>query len=133
MEHCRKVPHVVATGETIKPCQYDNLARDFSGDWYATFLSSQRVMKAYGSALTDIINADNKDEIKKSSDDLLAALQAIPESPAANAHADAISGLAQQLRELLFDHMKAYAIRSVVDSTKNTVPMICRTVGENSL
>ncbi|HLW69846.1 MAG TPA: hypothetical protein VKS22_04405 [Candidatus Binataceae bacterium] len=132
IEHCKKVGHaVVSAGATEKPCEYDNLAADFSGDWFETFLSGPQVMKAYGAALSGIMNADSKDDIKKSSDDLAAALQAIPGSPAANASADAISDLAQQLTELILDNMKAHAIHAVVESTKNTVPIICKTVGDN--
>jgi len=130
-------PIVVAYIEQCKkkgqPCEYKNLAGDFSGDWYRTFLSGPRAMKAYGSALTDIMKADNKDQVKKSADKLAAALKAIPGSPVANASANAISGLSQQLTEMLLAEMKAHAIRSVVTSTKDAVPTICAGVGDNFL
>jgi len=38
----------------------------------------------YGTALTEIMNVDNRDQVKKSSDALAAALKAIPGSPVAN-------------------------------------------------
>src|SRR5712664_3587669 len=32
--------------------EYQKLAGDFSGEWYATFISGPQAMKAYGTALT---------------------------------------------------------------------------------
>jgi hypothetical protein len=123
--------YISSCGEKGQPCEYKNLAGDFSGDWYVTFLSGPQAMKAYGTALTGIMNADNKDQIKKSSDALAAALKAIPGSPVANASSDAISAIAQQLTEWFLDDMKAHAIRSVVAATKDAGPVICGTVRDN--
>ena len=115
----------------IEKGKYENPAGDFSGKWYETFISGPQAMKAYGIALTDILNADNKEQVKKSSDALAAALKAIPGSPAGNASADAISALAQQLTEMYLESMKAHAIKSIVESTKDAVPAICNQVREN--
>jgi hypothetical protein len=107
-----------------------NLAGDFSGDWYTTFLSGPLAIKAYGAALTNILNADNEDQVKKSSDELAAALKAIPGSPLGNVSSDAISALSQQLTEMVLDNMKAHAIRSVVESVRTQVPTVCGKVSE---
>jgi len=115
----------------INKKEYEKLAGDFSGDWYNTFISGPQAMKAYGATLTDILNADNKEQVKKSSDALASALKAIPGSPAGNASSAAISALAQQLTEMYLDSMKAHAIKSIVASTKDAVPTICDTVGRN--
>ena len=108
--------------------KYNNLAEAFSSDWYAIYLSGPVAMKAYGTAITKMMNADNSEQIKKASDDLAAALKAIPNSPAGNASAAAISAISQQLTEWVLDDMKAHAIRDVVQYAKDAVTEICSQV-----
>jgi len=108
---------------------YKNLAQYFASDWYPVFLSGPVAMSAYGSAITSMLNADNSNQIKQASDNLAAALKAIPDSPVSAASSAAISGLSQQLTEWLLADMKAHAIRAVVDNANMAVDEICSKVG----
>ena len=121
-------PIVVAD---IKARKYQKAAGDFSGQWYELFLSGPQAMKAYGTALTSILRATNTRQVKQSSEDFAAALQAIPGSPFGQASTDSLSSVSEKLTETLLDSMKAHAIQLVVESTAGAVPTICRTVGAN--
>jgi hypothetical protein len=109
--------------------EYKNLAEYFKSEWYSVFLSGPISMKAYGTAITNMMNADNSSQIKQASDNLAAALKAIPTSPLAKASSTVISGLSQQLTEWVLAEMKAHAIRSVVQSANQAVAEICGKVG----
>ena len=109
--------------------EYKHLADYFESTWYSILLSGPIAMKAYGIAITNMMNADNSVQIKDASDNLAAALRAIPGSPIANASSKAISGLSQQLTEWVLADMKAHAIRSVVQSANEVVAQICGKIG----
>jgi hypothetical protein len=115
----------------IETGQYKNLADYFASDWYATFLSGPIAIAAYGDAITSMMKADNSAEVKAASDNLAAALKAIPASPVANASSAAISGLSQQLTEWWLAEMKAHAVRSVAQSANEAIAEICSKVADD--
>lgn len=115
--------------DDIDTGEYKNLAEYFASDWYSTFVSGPVAMAAYGGAITSMMNADNSAQVKQASDNLAAALKAIPGSPVASASSAAISGLSQQLTDWWLADMKAHAIRSVVQSANQAVTEICKKVG----
>jgi hypothetical protein len=113
----------------INNSEYENLAGRFSGQWYDVFASGPPALKAYGQALTDILNADNTTQVKQSSDSLAAALAAIPKSPVSSATQSTISSLTQQLTELVLAKMKAHAIRSIVSAYNADIETVCNVIG----
>jgi hypothetical protein len=120
---------IIAT--EIRNAEYEKLAGRFAGNWYEVFTSGPQALKAYGQALTEIVNANNTAQVKQSSDSLAAALKAIPNSPVSSATQSAVTALSQQLTEWALARMKAHAIHSIVVKYNDDVGTVCKVIGDN--
>jgi hypothetical protein len=110
---------------------YENLASRFAGNWYDVFSAGPQALKAYGEALTAIINADNSTKVKQSADSLAAALKAIPGSPITAATQSAVSALSAQLTEWALASMKSHAVHTIVIKYDADVATVCKLIGDN--